>query len=337
MNGPIDIVIPWVDGSDPAWIKEKNKYMSNQQVVADANNDLRYQNWDNVQYIFRGIEKFMPWVNCVFFITWGHLPEWLNIDCSKLRIVKHEDFIPQKYLPTFNINVIETNLHRIDGLSDNYIYFNDDMFPLQCIEEEYYFQNDNVCDEAVETPIIPVDIGTISRWGCAARANNILFINQHFNKREVQKKNWDKWFTEEYGELLERNNSLNYWNNFVGFHDPHVPSAFKKISLNEIWETDFDMMDKVGRNRFRSYDDVTQYLVRYWQLCKGEFYPRRTLGKCYYVDKSNVDIVADVIRGQKEQMVCTNENCVGDEFLYVKEKINQALAELLPEKSSFEK
>ena len=336
-NGPIDIIIPWVDGSDPTWLKEKNKYMSKQEVVADANNDIRYQSWDNLQYIFRGIEKYMPWVNKVFFLTWGHLPKWMKTNHPKLEIVRHEDFIPQEYLPTFNVNVIESNLHRIETLSENYIYFNDDMFPLQSIEEEYYFKNDMVCDEAVETPIIPVDIGPISRWGCAARANNILFINQHFNKREVQKKNWDKWFTEAYEELLERNVSLNYWNNFVGFHDPHVPSAFKKSSLREIWEADFEMMNRVGHNRFRSYDDVTQYMVRYWQLCKGEFYPRRTLGKCFYVDKNNYQEIANIIRNQEIQMICMNENCINEEFALVKTEINRALETILPEKSSFEK
>ncbi len=281
INGPIDIIIPWVDGGDPLWIAEKNKYMFKQEVVEDANNAIRYQSWDNLQYLFRGIEKFMPWVNKIFFITWGHLPNWMDVSNPKLKIVKHDDYIPCEYLPTFNANVIESNFHRIKGLSENYVYFNDDMFPLQHIDEQYYFQNDKICDEAVETPIIPVDIGPISRWGNATRMNNVLFINQHFNKREVQKKHNEKWFSDVYGELLDRNLSLNYWNNFVGFHDPHVPSAFKKSTLKEIWETDFELMDKVGKNRFRSYDDVTQYLARYWQLCKGDFYPRRTLGKCF--------------------------------------------------------
>lgn len=336
-NGPIDIIIPWVDGGDPAWQAEKNKYMTGQKVITDANNDIRYQSWDNLQYLFRGIETFMPWVHKVFLVTWGHLPEFLNVDCPKLQIVRHEDFIPNEYLPTFNVNVIESNFHRIQGLSENYIYFNDDMFPLQAIEEGYYFQDDVVCDEAVETPIIPVDIGPISQWGCAARANNVLFINQHFNKREVQKKNWDKWFTDAYGDLLERNESLNYWNNFVGFHDPHVPSAFKKTSLKEIWETDYALMDAVGKNKFRGSNDVTQYMVRYWQLCKGEFNPRRTLGKCFYVDMENYLSIAEGIRKQEWQVLCMNENCTGDDFERMKEEINGALDYVLPEKSSFEK
>ena len=208
-------MIPWVDGGDPAWLAEKAKYEKNDDVEKNANSELRYTSWDNLQYWFRAVEKFMPWINKIFFVTWGHVPEFLNTQHPKLRIVKHEDYIPKEYLPTFNSNVIELNYHRIEELSENFIIFNDDVFPLQPVEETYYFKDNMVCDEAIESPIVPVDIGEISQWGCAVRANNILFINQHFQKREVQKKNHDKWFTSEYKHMLERNERLNYWYNFV--------------------------------------------------------------------------------------------------------------------------
>lgn len=55
-------------------------------------------------------------------------------------MIKHEDFIPSKYLPTFNINTIEMNFFRIPELSENFIYFNDDTLPLQPIDEEYFLR-----------------------------------------------------------------------------------------------------------------------------------------------------------------------------------------------------
>ena len=58
---PIDLVLPWVDGSDPAWRAEKNRYDTDHTV-----SDVRFESWDNLQYVFRGIEKFMPWVHHVF-------------------------------------------------------------------------------------------------------------------------------------------------------------------------------------------------------------------------------------------------------------------------------
>lgn len=336
MNQPIDLIIPWVDGSDPEWLKEKTKYMSGTEVNASANSNIRYQSWDNLHYWFRAVEKFMPWVHKVFFVTCGHIPAFLNRNCPKLEIVRHADYIPEEYLPTFNSNTIEMNYHRIKRLSENFILFNDDFFPLQPIPEEYYFQNNMVCDEAVESPIMPVDIGSISGWSCRMKANNILFINRHFSKREVQEKNYDKWFCEEYGELQRRNEGLSYWNNFCGFHDPHMASAMKKSTLNKLWEVEPDTLHTASLNRFRGETDVSQYLIRYWQLCEGDFIPRKTLGKPFLVTLENCNNIAESIRKQEWQMVSLNEECTPEEFESVRDTINRAFEEILPKKSAFE-
>lgn len=336
MNQPIDLIIPWVDDSDSVWKREKEKYLASVAADGNANSNIRYQSWDNLHYWFRAVEKFMPWVHKVFFVTWGHMPSFLNMECPKLEVVRHDDYIPKEYLPTFNSNTIEMNYHRIEGLSENFILFNDDFFPLQPIPEEYYFQNDMICDEAVESPIMPVDIGSISGWSCRMKANNILFINRHFSKREVQKRNYNKWFCKEYGELLQRNEGLSYWNNFCGFHDPHMASAMKKSTLRKLWELEPDTLHTASLNRFRGETDVSQYLIRYWQLCEGNFVPRKTLGKPYLVTLENCNDIAESIKKQEWQMVSLNEECMPEEFEIVKETINKALGELLPGKSSFE-
>lgn len=336
-NEKIDIVIPWVDGNDPEWIAEKNDMKSIYCGDEKSNSNIRFASWDNLHYWFRAIEQFMPWVNKIFFITWGHIPSFLNINHPKLRIVKHDEYIPSKYLPTYNSGTIEMNVHRILDLSENYIMFNDDCIPIQYIDEEYYFKNNMVCDEAVENIIVASEFGTVGSAARYMQVNNMIIINRHFKKREVQKKNWEKWYCEDYGELLERTKSLSYWNDFPGIHDPHVPVGLKKSILDKIWKLEYRGLDKASKNYFRAYSDINHYLVRYWNLCEGNFYPRRTLGKCFFVDKNNVKQIADVIRYQKEQMICINENCVGEEFEYVKKEINKALEELLPNKSSFEK
>lgn len=179
-NIPIDLVIPWVDGNDPTWRIEKSKYDKTNAV-----SDVRYESWDNLQYVFRGIEKHMPWVHKVFFITWGHLPDWLNTAYEKLRVVKHSDYIPDQYLPTFNSNVIEMNYFRIPDLSENYILFNDDLFPIRPIPEEYYFQDNLPCEEAVETHfVLEGDTGP-ERQMIYACVNNMVIINRNFDKQRV--------------------------------------------------------------------------------------------------------------------------------------------------------
>ena len=69
----IDVVILWVNGSDPAWMEEKSKYMP--PAAADSNSANRYRDWGILPYWFRAIEKFTPWVRKIHFVTWGHVPE----------------------------------------------------------------------------------------------------------------------------------------------------------------------------------------------------------------------------------------------------------------------
>ena len=114
----IDIVVTWVDGSDPEWLKERARYSGTPVELSD----VRFRDWGLMRYWFRGIEKYAPWVRKIHFVTWGHLPDWLDTTNPKLHIVKHTDFIPAEYLPTFNSHTIELNLHRIEGLAEQFIY-----------------------------------------------------------------------------------------------------------------------------------------------------------------------------------------------------------------------
>lgn len=128
----VDFVILWVDGNDPEWQASKAKYTADKGQDASAN---RYREWENLKYWFRGVEKFAPWVNNVYFVTCGHYPEWLNLEHPKLRFVRHEDFIPKECLPTFSSRPIDMNLHRIEELSEHFVYFNDDMFLIDKVEK----------------------------------------------------------------------------------------------------------------------------------------------------------------------------------------------------------
>ena len=110
----IDIVITWVDGSDPIWLAEKVRYHPMYSVEiqnGDANSDCRYRsNQDLLRYWFRLIEKNAPWVRKIHFITCGQKPVWLKEDHPKISLVYHNDYLPKEYLPTFNSNVNELNL-----------------------------------------------------------------------------------------------------------------------------------------------------------------------------------------------------------------------------------
>jgi len=178
----IDIIIPWVDGSDSEWQNAKNQYVH--AMVPDSCGENRYRDWELLPYWFRAIEKCMPWVRTIHFVTWGHIPSFLNTQAEHLHIVKHEDFIPAEFLPTFSSHVIELNLHRISGLSDHFVYFNDDQFPLRVMEPERFFRNGLPCTCGRE---VPLELsGAIGVWQHAI-VNDLGLVNAHFPKRAAVK------------------------------------------------------------------------------------------------------------------------------------------------------
>lgn len=333
MNSPIDIVIPWVDEKDSKWQEEKRKYKAGLALESD---NIRFQSWDNLHLWFRTIEKCMPWFNRIFLITCGQVPEFLDLDNPRVRLVSHDEYIPSDYLPTFNSNTIEMNIHRIPDLSENFILFNDDVFPLQPIEENYYFRDDKVCDEAIENIITTGSFTSGLKWQRYTQVNNMFIINKYFKKREVQEKYWDKWYCEDYGDRLERTKACSYWFDFPGFYDPHMASAMKKSTLKKLWELEPEQLDTGSKDRFRGYSDVSQYLIRYWQICTGDFYPRRTLGKVFFPTIENYMDVVYAIDNCSYQMISFNENCTAEEFEEIKREINSALLKRFPDKSSFE-
>lgn len=329
-NEKIDLVIPWVDSNDTLWQAEKNKYDIEHKV-----SDVRYESWDNLQYIFRGIEKYMPWVNNVFFITWGHIPNWLNTSYEKLVIVRHDEYIPKEFLPTFNSNVIEMNYFRIKELSENFILFNDDLFITQPIPETYYFKNNLPCEEAVETHfILKADKGMDLQMIYAC-VNNMVILNRNFDKRRVICENPEKWFNPVYEDRMQQNVNLSYWNNFESFVYPHEAMPMKKSILKKIWEKEPEALRKASCNKFRSFSDVTQRLITMWQICSGEFVPHKYRGKFYLIDKSNYEEAAEAILNQTYPIISLNE-CSTEDFAMIKEKINMALGKLFCEKSKFE-
>lgn len=330
-NQPIDLVLPWVDGQDPAWRVEKNKYDPGHKTP-----DVRFASWDNLQYVFRGIERNMPWIHKIFLITWGHVPVWLNTSCEKLCIIKHSDYIPVQYLPTFNSNVIEMNYFRIHELSENFILFNDDLFPIRPIPEDYYFQDNLPCEEAVETHfILKAEKGMDLQMNYAC-VNNMVLLNRNFDKREVVRKNHDKWFAPVYGERLEQNRNLQFWHNFESFVYPHEAMPMKKSVLREIWEKEPEALHEASKNKFRSYSDITQRLITMWQICSGNFVPHKYRGRLILIDRNNFQEAVDVIKKGTCPILSLNEMSTED-FDIVKSAVNGALEEILPGKSMFEK
>lgn len=329
----IDFVILWVDGNDPEWKKELEQYSVNS---SGDKSRVRFRDWDNLHYIFRAFEQFTSWVRKIHFVTWGHIPAWLDIENPKLNIVKHSDYMDTKNLPLFNANPIEINLHKIEDLAEKFVFFNDDFFLTAKVSKERFFQKNLPCDSLVSNAI-----SSSSGVGHFV-LNNLEIINRHFSKKEAIYSSPFKWFNYKYGTDILRNLALLPWPRFTGFVDPHQPQPFLKSTFEEIWEKEQKLMEKTSASKFRNCNDVNQYLFRYWQLCKGNFVPV-SMKDTHYVtlgmDGLRSGKVTGLITSGKYPMICLNDGesiRTEEEFEEAKIIIKDALEAILPDKSSFE-
>lgn len=330
----IDFVILWVDGADPAWRKEKESYLPEDQRDSFVNGAVRYRDWDLLPYWFRGVEKYAPWVNRVYFVTWGHLPAWLNTDHPKLTVVNHRDFIPEKYLPTFNTNTIVLNVHRIPGLSQQFVQFNDDMFLIAPTEPEDFFKNGLPVDECVHNALVSPGAG--DRFPHFL-VNNMDVLNRNFSKRKSMRQNLWKHFNWRYGIGNLRTLCLLPWWGFTGFYNPHVAAPYLKSTYEEVWQKEEKVLDATCKNKFRGYNDVTEWLMRYWQLAQGKFQPRSPRFGAYYPITADNRSLDAVLSRKKEKVCCVNDETDTIDFEKTKAEILKIFQKHFPEKSQFEK
>ena len=335
----IDFVLTWVDGTDPKWIAEKRKY--EKYIIEsseEANAECRYRpETEMLRYWFRGVEKFAPWVNKIHFVTCGQKPYWLNGNHKKLNLVNHNDYIPSQYLPTFSSNVIELNLHRLPNLKEQFVLFNDDMYLLQPIRESFYFREGN--------PVLSADLRyprylRYNNWG-RFLYNDYCIVNRCFYIKESIWKNRGKWFNlKELGAKRVRQNILCFLANRtlpVRIYE-HVPNPHLKSSLQELWDVCGDIMDNTSKSKFRSDEQVNQYLLCAWNQAKGLFVPIRDekRGKQFEICPENIERIVAAIKNQQYPQVCLNDSPINTQNDMCIDKICNAFNVILPEKSEFE-
>lgn len=331
MKNDIDFVIAWVDGNDPEWQMDKKKY--EKDITSNSDNNIyRYRDWENLKYWFRGVEKYASWVHKIYFVTYGHVPNWLNLEHPKLVIVNHEDYIPKEYLPTFSSHTIELNFHRIKGLSEQFVYFNDDTFIINSLKEEDIFKGGKPCDSA----ILNVHCYDFEKMGVLAPFVDIGIINKHFEFKTVMKNQVYNWFNYRYGTYLMRNIVLQMCPRFPGMLQQHLPTFFLKSTFEEVWDKEYDILSQTCKNRFRNALDVNQWLFREWQLAKGDFVPHKvSIGKSMYA-KDYME-AKHYITKSKKKFICINDSdLTEEEFIKSKTVINCGFELKFPEKSSFE-
>lgn len=252
ING-IDAVITYVDSSDNTLADEIARFKRsdwnknvNSQDSAVAN---RFRSSGELRYCLRSIEQYAPWIRTVYLIVAkpSQVPKWLNIKNPKLKIVTHDQFIPSKYLPTFNSFVIEAHFHRIKNISQQFLDFNDDMFlckdvyPEDFISDQgktYFYPDQTISPSGLHTA---KDSGFDSMW-----------------------KNVNEWLDIHYGKKSRP----------VMLHAPYVINI---DVVKEIWQMMQKELDETSRHRFRHFGDygLTCALHPWISLYEGKGEPKK--------------------------------------------------------------
>lgn len=327
----IDFVITWVDMNDPKWQAKFARYSNNKNNSKNGVSKARFRDNGFLKYWFRGVEKFAPWVRKIHFVTDGQKPEWLDENNPKINLVNHEDFIPLQFLPTYNSVVIERYLHKIPGLAEHFVYFNDDFYIINTIEEKRFFQNGLPCDIAVfhYNP-------SWSQWYKRIK-NNTKIINRYFNKKEVMARYHDKWFDKSYGLKARWNYLLKFYGKFITLRTPHNAQPYLKSTFDDVWAAAGKELTETSSNRFRALSDYTPELFRMWQICEGHFMPYNT-----YKDTKMFPLMirpkqaVKAIYQQSYSLICLNDNVHIRNYDLVINNLKEAFQHILPEKSSFE-
>lgn len=332
----VDFVIPWVDGSDPAWLECKSEYShADKTQYSYADNQERFRDWELLRYWFRGVENYAPFVRQIHFITWGHLPKWLNTNHPKLHIVNHQDYIPSNFLPTFSSVPIELNLHRIPDLAEHFVYFNDDIFIIDKINVDTFFKN------GLPRSTVGLSIpGQVCPEFGSSLLRNYEVINRNFNSRSVLRKLWTKFINPRYG--VKRNLQtlflLPYCREFFpGFYNMHGPNAFLKSTFQEVWAAEEDLMNICCKNKFRTPCEANQYVFLWWQWCQGKVVPtdyRKIFS--YMTMLTSEETITDVILKKRTPIVAINDAWCED-FNSKAEILHSIFDNILGMPCSFEK
>lgn len=325
-NEEIDFILPWVDGSDPVWEASYEQYASQEEKQMNKRGE-RFRDMGLLRFWFRGVEKYAPWVRKIHFVTCGHYPEWLNLDHPNINLVKHTDYIPSRFLPTFNSHTIECNLHRIEGLSERFVLFNDDIFVTTLVSPEDFFYKGLPRDVGIRKFSILGDVGHID-------LNDINLINQYLIFWPLFRKNRFKWYNLRYGFHCLTNIIYEPYHDFIGVKNKHSANAYLKNTFVDVWNLCRNELENTCQRKFRSVLDVNQWLFKYWQLAKCQFQPQRFDFSHYYTIR-DTDLIDKDIKKKRYKVICINDEEASD-FPNLMQILNAMLLREFPEKSSFE-
>ena len=277
----IDIVFSWVDGSSAEFQRMRALRMQSYVVGVGDDSAARYRQLDELRYALRSVHLYAPWIRRIFIVTDSPTPAWLADHPSVTIVPSSAFFVDQTSLPTHNSHAIESQLHHIDGLSEHFLYSNDDMFFARPVSPDMFFSPGGVTKFIEATTRIGLGENSPERSGFenAARVNRALLL-------------------ERFGRVTTR-------------HLEHAPTPLRRSVLFEMekeFATDFA---RTAASPFRSATDisVTNSLYHYYALMTGRAVVQSN-ARVTYVETtltSSLRQMKRLLRNRSQDFFCLND------------------------------
>ena len=293
----MDAVITYVDGNDPVWKRDYEK-TTNVPVM-----QKRFRDWGTLKYLLRGIESRMPFIGNVYLDVShpSQVPVWVNQE--QLKIVLHKDIIPEEFLPTFNCNPIEMHLHRIPGLDEQYLYFNDDMFPVGDCKSEDFFRD----GKAV--------IGYYRHLFAPGMYKKICRNSDRLARKALGMKP-SCFFT----------------------RPQHICSPMLRSQCEELYARVENDIRKTSVTRTRTEENLNQYLFLDYMNYKGLVLHAKISNKHFSVAVASAESLRSFLNKPTRNLVCINDVHLSEErYETLRRAIIDAFESAFPVKSKYEK
>lgn len=277
----IDLVFSWVDGSSEEFQRARAKRMQSYVVGDGDDSDARFRQINELKYALRSVHTFAPWVRRIFIATDSPAPEWL-VDHPKVTIVRSEEFFADlDALPTHNSMAVESQLHRIEGLSEHFLYSNDDMFLGRPISPELFFSPGGISKFVEATTRIGLGANDPSRSGFenAARVNRRLLH-------------------ERFGRVTAR-------------HLEHCAAPLRRSVMAEMEQEFAEAFHATSHSAFRAADNisVTNSFYHYYALMTGRAV-QQSQAKVRYIEttlKQSLGQMDRLLKRRDQDMFCLND------------------------------
>lgn len=247
---PVDVVYTWVDGADPAWVERRNETARRlgRTALDPAANAARFRDRDELRYSLRSVEQHLPWVRKIYLLTDGQTPSFLDTSSPRLEVIDHREiFRDPSVLPVFNSHAIESQLHRIEGLSEHFLYFNDDVFVGRLLGPTAFFHSNGLSKFFASPTAIPLSARQPDdEFNITAAKNNRALIEKTFGRTLV--------------------------NAFL-----HTPHPLRRSVLEEIEDRFPEETMRTAAAPFRTADDlsIASSLHHYYGYLDGKAVPGR--------------------------------------------------------------